>query len=285
MADPISRARWLEFYRRCAQLGVRPKRLKVCPAACELYAKCVARQQRVGDGTAGFSFGAFCYGATKICRKDADELPSNRVHLLLEPQAIENASTPNSALPPAPSALCAASAEMARRRIISFCEGGGEMAFSASQQAMLRMAEAIDEGAMYGINANTAQTDDRAWAMWATVTVCGAHGTSPYRSAREAQMYPERNAHLLAALMMHAFAVCRPKTPGARFIKPRSDMAYPLAIMRVFGRWGVLMPPYKLLRSAMAHLSRHIAHHGPHSLAPRRAEPMKFTMSSMRRAM
>lgn len=69
----------------------------------------------------------------------------------------------------------------------------------------------------------------------------------------------------------------RAETRGSGFIKSRSAMAYPLAIMRVFGRWGVVMPSYKLLRGAMAHLSRlYIAHHGPHSLAPRRAEPMKF---------
>lgn len=129
----------------------------------------------------------------------------------------------------------------------------------------------------YGINTNTAQIDNRAWEMWEMV--CEAHGTSPYRSARETQAHPDRNAHLLAALLMHAFAICRPKTVGARFIKPRSAMAYPLAIMRVFGRWGVTMPPYKLLQGAMAHLSRlYLAHHGPHSLAPRRAEPMKFSM-------
>lgn len=39
------------------------------------------------------------------------------------------------------------------------------------------------------------------------------------------------------------------------------------------------MPPYKMLKASLAHLSRlYLAYHGPHSLAPRRAEPMKYSM-------
>lgn len=153
---------------------------------------------------------------------------------------------------------------MTRRRVATFTEGEESMAFSANQECMLRMAESIDEGNLYGVNANTAQTDNLAWEMWEVL--CEAHGTSPYRSARETQAYPERNAHLLAALMMHAFAICRPQTAEASFIRPRSVMAYPLAIMRIFARWGITMSPYKLLQGVVSHLSRlYVAHHGPHS--------------------
>lgn len=113
--------------------------------------------------------------------------------------------------------------------------------------------------------------------MWEAV--CKAHGTSPLRSAEDARVHPERNSHLLAALMMHGFAVCRPRTPGAAFIKPRSALSYPLAMGRIFSRWGVSMPSYKMLKGSLAHLSRlYLAYHGPHSLAPRRAEPMKYSM-------
>ena len=39
------------------------------------------------------------------------------------------------------------------------------------------------------------------------------------------------------------------------------------------------MPGYKMLKAAVAGLARdYLAYHGPHSLAPRRAEPMKFDM-------
>lgn len=38
MADPISRVNWPEFYRLCAQVGVHPKRLRVC--LCRGYVQC-----------------------------------------------------------------------------------------------------------------------------------------------------------------------------------------------------------------------------------------------------
>ena len=70
-----------------------------------------------------------------------------------------------------------------------------------------------------------------------------------------------------------------PRTRDAQFIKPRSALAYPLAICRIFKRWGVQMPGYRALAAAFAGLMRsYLAHHGPGSLAPRRAEPMKFSM-------
>ena len=79
--------------------------------------------------------------------------------------------------------------------------------------------------------------------------------------------------------MLYASAVCIPKTPGRRCIKPRSALAYPLAIIRIFKRWGVIMPGYKALQAQLQGLQRaYLAYHGPKSLAPRRAEPMRFSM-------
>ena len=73
--------------------------------------------------------------------------------------------------------------------------------------------------------------------------------------------------------------MCKPKDPARHFVKPRSALAYPLAIIRVFARWGLVMPGFKSVVAAMNGLMRlYIAYHGPHSLAPRRAEPMKFSM-------
>lgn len=110
--------------------------------------------------------------------------------------------------------------------------------------------------------------------------VCAAHGTFPLRTAADARSHPERNSHLLAALMMHAFAICRPRTRGAAFIKPRSALAYPLAMVRIFTRWGVPMPPYRNARSfalpPLAPVPR--VPRPAHSLAPRPAEPMKYSM-------
>ena len=79
--------------------------------------------------------------------------------------------------------------------------------------------------------------------------------------------------------MLYASAVCVPRTPGRSAIKPSSAMAYPLAVIRIFGRWGVQMPSYKLLRASLNYLSRlYVNYHGPHSLTPRRAEPIKYQM-------
>lgn len=99
------------------------------------------------------------------------------------------------------------------------------------------------------------------------------------RTAQDARDRPERNAHLLAVLMFHAVAVCKPRVAGRRWIKPGSALAYPLAIIRIFSRWSIPMPGYKMLKAAAAGLARdYVRYHGPHSLAPIRAEPMKFSM-------
>ncbi|KAL3922090.1 MAG: hypothetical protein SGPRY_004684 [Prymnesium sp.] len=76
-----------------------------------------------------------------------------------------------------------------------------------------------------------------------------------------------------------AFSTCVPRAKDHAFIKPRSAEAYPLAIIRIFGRWGVTLSTRKALKATLHHLSRlYMERHGPHSLAPRRAEPMKYAM-------
>ena len=101
----------------------------------------------------------------------------------------------------------------------------------------------------------------------------------PAADSSDARDRPERNAHLLAVLMFYAVSVCKPRISGRRWIKPGSALAYPLAIIRIFARWSIPMPGYKLLKAAAAGLARdYIRYHGPHSLAPVRAEPMKFAM-------
>ena len=188
-------------------------------------------------------------------------------------------------MPPAPpwipergSNLARASSSYAQLRRIAMSQGGEPgMALRAEISSQLTSSEVLEEVVFFGINANTLSTDVRAWDMWETV--CRSHDTSPLRTAAEARDFPERNAHLLATLMLHAFAVCRPRQLGRRFIKPKSALAYPLAIVRIFSRWSVAMPSYKLLKAAVAGLSRaYLAYHGPYSLAPHRAEPMKFSM-------
>ena len=188
-------------------------------------------------------------------------------------------------MPPAPpwaraqsSGLALASSEYARLRALALAEGGEPgMAIRTELTNAMATTAAVEETIFFGINANTLDTDVRAWDMWEHV--CRTQGTSPLRTAAEARDFPERNAHLLACLLLHAFATGRPRDRSRAFIKPRSALAYPLAIVRVFARWGVTMPSFKVLKAAVAGLSRaYLSYYGPFSLAPRRAEPMKFSM-------
>ena len=188
------------------------------------------------------------------------------------------------ALPPRPphvpfptdSKLLVASRAMAKRKAQSFTQGEDAMAFKMPLEKLQRLTEAVDEASLYGVNANTASIDARAWDMYETV--CEAHGTSPMRTAQDVKDYPERNAHLLAMLLLHAFVTCVPKK-GKDFIKPRSALAYVLAIIRIFARWGIVMPSYRMIQQSVNYLSRlYISYYGPHSLAARRAEPMKYSM-------
>lgn len=147
------------------------------------------------------------------------------------------------------------------------------MTFSANQTGVLQMAEAMDEGAsLYGVNANTAQMDSRAWIMWEAV--CETHGNSPCRSSRNARECQERNTHLLAALMMHALALCPPKANSYRFIEPRSagiPSGYNAGVWQVgggnasiqapSGRQGESFAPLHLVsRAPLASASPRLAH-------------------------
>ena len=178
-----------------------------------------------------------------------------------------------------PSRLSLASHHYARARALALTEGDDpSMALRLSvSHAILSSVETVETYLEFGVNHSTGKKDARAWEMWEVV--CAMLGTSPLRTAQEARDRPERNAHLLAVLMFYAVSVCKPRIPGRRWIKPSSALAYPLAIIRIFARWSVPMPGHKMLKAAAAGLARdYVRYHGPHSLAPVRSEPMKFSM-------
>ena len=197
-------------------------------------------------------------------------------------RAPETPTSPEARLPVAQrrsSQLAEADRRVTRERVLGLASAGPDarMHLRAAPSALFRSAERTSALAASGVNAATLKVDERAWEFW--VNVCESQGTTPLRSSAEARDQPDRNAHLLACLMMYAHVWCIPRTRDAQFIKPRSALAYPLAICRIFKRWGVQMPGYRALAAAFAGLMRsYLAHHGPGSLAPRRAEPMKFSM-------
>ena len=176
------------------------------------------------------------------------------------------------------SALSEASSSYARQRAAALAAGPEpEMQLKAGVAGMMALGEALNEASEFGINSNTLRKDDRAWTFWETV--CKRMDTSPLRTSQEVRDHPERQSFLLAVLMMYASAVCVPKTQGRQCIKPRSALAYPLAIVRIFGRWGITMPGFRSIKAALHGLMRqYLLYHGPHSLQPKRAEPMRFSM-------
>ena len=181
-----------------------------------------------------------------------------------------------------PTPLQSAAQTYARQRTMLMGKlGEPDMRLSAAECIVLESVTAVGNWQELGTNANTNDKDERAWSFW--VVVCAQLGTSPLRTAADAAAFPEKNAHLLATLMLYAVSVCVPKqkrgTVRKRFIKPRSALAYPLAIVRIFGRWGVTLPGYKMLKAALHGLMRsYVAVHGHLALAPHRAEPMRFEM-------
>ena len=107
--------------------------------------------------------------------------------------------------------------------MLSFSAGDPNMAFSAQLEHLYAIKEATEEAVAHGVNHNTNKVDERAWQLWEHV--CGQHGTSPLRTEQDVREFPARNAHLLAALAMYAFAIGKPKSKDRHFIKPSSAMA------------------------------------------------------------
>ena len=322
-SDYVSRAKWQELYRLCAQVGLKPVRIEAHSLCGELYQVIVERAQlqgpvRVpsrlsglgrcgaGDGM-GFlarmmanvsqpppvlpptssappssGFLARFSGQPMVAScTDGQSNTSLTPYLLPTTITLRHGSLLMPVMPVATrvSGLSHASRHFSEMRAAALAAAGPDptMQLHGSVADMMRVGAAVQESVDFGINTNTLKKDERAWEFWELI--CEQQVTNPLRTAQEARDFPERNAHLLAVLMLHAFAVCRPQQRDRLFIKPRSALAYPLAIIRVFGRWGVPMPSYKMLKAALCGLLRlYLAYHGPYSLSPRRAEPMRFSM-------
>ena len=320
-SDRISRSRWREFHRLCAQVNVAPSQVQLPDSCFELY-QAVVEHARVlhfarrpppmvmaGSGRPSFLErmrgeaappplqAAAAPGLASGTTPADEERPSaaarqsflermrgSAQHPTTAPLALEPQLIGGLRLPPRPplaaptSRVALAGRFYARARAEALAAGPDpNMALRASIADLHRTAEAIEEYNEYGVNANTSRKDERAWELWEDV--CARLETSPLRTAADVRDQPDRQVFLLACLMMHAFAIGKPRGRDRDFIKPRSALAYPLAIIRVYGRWGISLPGYKTLVSQLHGLLRlYLAYHGPHSLSPRRAEPMRFEM-------
>jgi len=106
------------------------------------------------------------------------------------------------------STLALAGQHYNRLRMQALAAGKGDMALRVDLTTLMAVGDAVQESVDYGVNSNTAQKDDRAWLFWEVV--CDSQGTSPFRTSADVRDYPDKNAHLLAVLLMYAFAVCVP---------------------------------------------------------------------------
>ena len=131
----------------------------------------------------------------------------------------------------------------------------------------------------YGINYNTYTKDACAWEAWEEF--CGTMNTTPLRQASYVRDYPARESKLLGLFALWIYPRLKPRSRADRWAKPRSALAYPLAIIRIFQRWQVALPSVRNVRAQIRGLLRVAVNvFGPGSLAPRRKEP--FTMDMLR---
>ena len=151
------------------------------------------------------------------------------------------------------------------------------MSFRLPVEDLAEVMMSMDEASADSVPSGTATKDDLSWDHWEAV--CSTFETDPIRTAQEARDHPDRNALLLSVLMLRAFSIAKPKSKARRFVKPSSALAYPLAIVRIFGRWGVKLANYDALRAQTSVLIQtYHEYHGPLSLCPTQVEPMKFSV-------
>ena len=111
------------------------------------------------------------------------------------------------------SRLAAAAKTYANARALALTGGPDpNMALRADVASLCFAGDTLSDYSEFGTNSNTLKKDDRAWDFWETV--CERAGTSPMRTPQEVRENPERQAWLLAILMLYASAVCVSKTPG-----------------------------------------------------------------------
>lgn len=174
-------------------------------------------------------------------------------------------------------ALSQARRQQAVTQSVEATADNSAMGFRMSSEKAVQLFDAVATVSAMGGSAATRLKEGTAWRLWEVV--CAEHGTAAVRTAEDVRLHPQRTAHLLACLLLHAFAVCAPKSKNNLFIKPESALAYPLAIIRCYAGWGIALPGAKMLKQHVACLKRvYVQRHGSTSLAPRRAEPMRFSM-------
>jgi len=175
------------------------------------------------------------------------------------------------------SALREAGRQVARQRAARLAADTSEGAIGAALPFLEDIFMAADDLAEYGVNYNTNTKDAHAWDEWEKF--CGMMQTNPMRTARMVLHDPERETILLAHFVLWIYPRLKPRSSSETWAKPASALAYPLAIIRIFSRWGVHLPKITAIRAQINGLMRvAVVVFGPRFLVPHRKEPLTLEM-------
>ena len=170
--------------------------------------------------------------------------------------------------------LRAAAREHAARRATAMA--ASPFAPALNVDALRKLLQHADDIAEYGSAQGTRRKDDLAWRHWETFAE--ALGFDPLISSSQARDYPDDVASLLATFMLHVYPKMKGKH-GREWAKPRGAFAYVLAIIRIFRRWKVILPPAKSVKAELNGLLRaFVVVYGKEALQPNRQEPLLFSM-------
>lgn len=131
----------------------------------------------------------------------------------------------------------------------------------------------------YGINFSTFAKDECAWASWELFCE-DVLETPAIRTVAMTAHDPERETEILGLFVLWIYPQIVPRDRSHRWASPRSAFAKALAIIRVHGRWGVILPGAKAVRAKLNGLLRSfVVSYGPHALVPNRKEPWLRSMT------
>ena len=286
LSDRISRAKWNEFHQLCGQLQITPQRLPTPPRFTRMYLNVIAFATRHITGRGKSTLLQRLNSSSESARRDTNnahatpprettQAASSSALISFKPTKREESRLDGEEAPQ----LRLASKQAASQALLQLAADGPPSMQLRAPPPVIRQAAALTEDLVSsGINERTALKDERAFKLWKET--CKHFATSAVRTAQDVRENPERIVFLLTALMVLAKLTCKAKKGGGSFIKPKSCLAYPLAIMRIYKRWGIALPGIGKIKACLQGMCKqYIAHHGPHSITPKKAEPMKFKMA------
>lgn len=173
------------------------------------------------------------------------------------------------------SALLDAARTCAATRAEGFAAAGFARSAHGHERLTRLLQQAVDLSD-YGSSYNTRAIDETAWMHWSSFAEY--IDLDPVFSPEQVRDHPAQIGTILATFLLWVYPKMKGKQ-GRAWAKPRSAMAYVLAIIRIFRGWKLILPPAKVVKNELHGLLRSFVNvYGVHALMPRRREPMKYVM-------